>query len=241
MGVERMTNKEKLKRAIEQEMNPKEYYKEIINKIEKGEKRKMKNKIEKWAFVPIGLVIVVSGILFFHQNDKKEVLENKPYVDKETNITLNINEVTNKNGGTYSIDAELKRVTNHDVAFPLPYKEERINIPKDLEKTYKYILYFRENRESKEYNIIGNYEIVYSNDNDRTINIKYSKDRKPIRDYYFNEEGRKTTTINGIELKIFKYEETYFTEFQWNDYNFDIETTKITEQELSTFLLAMLK
>ena len=55
------------------------------------------------------------------------------------------------------------------------------------------------------------------------------------------KEGSKTTTINGVELKIYKYEDIYFTEFKFNDYYFDIETSKITEQELSDFLLSIMK
>ena len=46
---------------------------------------------------------------------------------------------------------------------------------------------------------------------------------------------------NGVELKIYKYEDIYFTEFKFNDYYFDIETSKITEQELSDFLLSIMK
>ncbi len=134
----------------------------------------------------------------------------------------------------------MKVVTNNDVNFPIPYKNG-IVIPKDLDITYKYIFYFRENKESKEYNILGNYEIIYDNGDDRSIKISYSKDNKPVRDYYFSEEGSKVTTINGIELKIYKFENIYFTEFKFNDYNFDIETSKITEQELSIFLLSILK
>ena len=147
----------------------------------------------------------------------------------------------NKKGGTYKIDANVKVVTNNDVNFPLPYKDGMLNIPKDLDKTYKYIFYFKENKESKEYNILGNYEIVYSNDNDRSINVKYSKDYKPVRDYYFSDEGSKVTEINGIKLKIYQFENIYFTEFEFNGYQFDIETSKINEQELSNLLFSILK
>lgn len=238
-----MTNKEKLKRAIEQDMNPNDYYKEIINKIERGEKMKKKNNnLWKWSFVPICMIVVISGVLFLnYQNDNKAILKNKPYVDETNNVTLNINEINSNKVGMPRLDADVKVVTNNDVNFPLPYKDGLVNIPKDLDKTDKYIVYFRESKESKDYNILGNYEIIYSNDNDRSINVKYSKEHKPTRDYYFSEEGSKTTTINGIELKIYKFENIYFTEFKFNDYNFDIETSKITEQELSNFLLSILK
>ena len=103
-----MTNKEKLKNAIEQDINPKDYYTEIINQGEKGEKMK-KNNILKWSLVPICLVVVISGVLFLnYQNDNKTILKNKPYIDEKNNVTLNINEVNNKKGGTYKIDADVK-------------------------------------------------------------------------------------------------------------------------------------
>ena len=124
-----MTNKEKLKNAIEQDINPKDYYTEIINQGEKGEKMK-KNNILKWSLVPICLVVVISGVLFLnYQNDNKTILKNKPYIDEKNNVTLNINEVNNKKGGTYKIDADVKIVTNNDVNFPLPYKSGIVDIP----------------------------------------------------------------------------------------------------------------
>lgn len=237
-----MTNKEKLKRAIEHDINPKDYYNKIIDEIEKGEKRDMKKSIWKWSLVPICMIVVISGVLFLnYRNDSKTILKNKTYIDETNNVTLNINEINSNKVGMPKLDADVKVVTSNDVNFLLPYKDGLVNIPKDLDKTDKYIFYFRESKESKDYNILGNYEIIYSNDNDRSINVKYSKEHKPARDYYFSEEGSKTTTINGVELKIYKFENIYFTEFKFNDYNFDIETSNITEQELSTFLLSVLK
>ncbi len=233
-----MTNKEKLKNAIEEDINSKKYYNEIINKIEKGEQMK-NNYILKWSLAPICLMLVISGIIFLNYQNKT-VLKNKPYVDEKNNVTLNINEISDE-VGAYKIDADIKVVTNNDVNFPLPYKNRVVEIPKDLDKTYKYILYFRKDKKSKEYNIIGNYEIIYDNGNDRTIKVSYSKDNKPVRDYYFSEEGSKITKINNIELKIYKFENVYFTEFKFNDYNFDIETSRINKQELVNFLVSIIK
>lgn len=237
-----MTNKEKLKIVIEQDINPKGYYNEIINKIGESEKMDKKNKLWKWSLVPICLAVVISGVLFLnYRNDSKTILKNKPYVDETNNITLNINEINSNKVGMSRLDADVKIVTNNDINFPLPYKDGLVNIPKDLDKVDKYIVYFRESKESKDYNILGNYEIIYSNDNDRSINVKYSKEHKPVRDYYFDDEGSKTTTINGVKLKIYKFESIYFTEFVFNGYNYDIETSNIKDQELSAFLLSILK
>ncbi len=196
----------------------------------------------KWSFIPICLVVVLSGILLLnYQNDNKTILKNEPYIDEKNNVTLNINEITNNKAETYKIDADVKVVTNNGVNFPLPYKNGMVDIPQDLDKTYKHIYYFRENKESKEYDILGNYEIIYDNGNDKSIKVSYSKDNKPARDYYFSEEGSKTTIISGIELKIYKFENTYFTEFKFNDYNFDIETNNISEEELSNLLVSIIK
>lgn len=237
-----MTNKEKLKQAIEQDMNSKDYYNGIINKIEKGENMKKKiNGIWKLSFVPICLIVLISGVILLNKGHETEtLLNNKPYVDEKNRVILNINEINDK-VGMAKVDADVKIVTNNAINFPLPYKDGLVNIPKDLNKTYKYIFYFRENKESQEYNVLGNYELIYSNDNDRSINVKYSKDNKPVRDYYFSDEGSKITTINDVELKIYKYENMYFTEFNFDDYNFDIETSNLSEQELSNLLLSIIK
>ena len=82
----------------------------------------------------------------------------------------------------------------------------------------------------------------YSNtDKGREIIVSFSKENKPIRDYYFSEEGSKISKIDNFELKIFKFNELYFTEFNYKGINFDIETTNITEQELTDLLLSIIK
>lgn len=235
-----MDNKEKLKNAIEQDLNPQNYYYKIIKKLEKGEKMKKKN-IWKWSLVPICLIVITSGVLFLNYQEKsKNILENKPYIDKDNDITLNINYITNNSLGITRLDADIKTTTTgNDINFPLPY--QAVNIPSDLKQFDKYFVYTKDNKDSDDYNILNNYIIEYSNGLDRTIKIAYSKEYQPIRDYYFSDENSKTTTINDVELIIYKYEDTFFTKFKYNGYNFDIETSKITEQELSTFLLSILK
>lgn len=137
-----MTNQEKLNKAIEQDINLKDSYNEIIRKIEEGAKMKKKNSVWKYSLLSICLVVVISSVLFLnYQNHNKNTLKNKPYVDEKNNVILNINEITNR---MPLIDAyiDIKTVIANDTNFPLPYKKGIVDIPKDLDKTYKYIFYF---------------------------------------------------------------------------------------------------
>ena len=43
------------------------------------------------------------------------------------------------------------------------------------------------------------------------------------------------------QSNLCKYTNIYFTEFKFKDYNFDIETENITEEELLTLLLSIIE
>ena len=239
-----MTNKEKLKNAIEQDINPTNNYNEIIKKIEKERKMKKENNLLKWSLVPICLTVFISGIIFLnYKNDNKNLYENKPYIDKENNITLNINDLSKV--GMTSLDADIKTVSGLNIPYPFKVNanqnEEWFIIPSDLTQTKNYIVYTKKDIESNEYDVIANYIMLITDGNERSIEVKYSKNQEPIRDYYFSEEDSKITTINGIELRIYKYEKSFYTIFSYNGYNFDIETSNITEQEFSDYLVSILK
>lgn len=250
-----MTNKDRLKSAIDKDINYKNNYKEIVKKIEDN-KNDVKSSIWKWSLVPICLVLILSSTFLLNTNEETKHLEDENKSSEETGVMLegkeevssiNINDITSTDGNNQQkgeikkIDADVKIVKNNDLNFPLPYKNGLVSIPNDLDKTYKYIWYFKDDKLHEEYNILGNYEIIYSNDGDRSINVKYSNTKAPVRDYYFSDEGNKITIINNVELKIYKFENSYFTEFKYNGYYFDIETSNIKENELVDFLISIIK
>lgn len=43
----------------------------------------------------------------------------------------------------------------------------------------------------------SNIDVVSSYIEDKSIMVAFSNDRKLLRDYYFNDNGKKYTTING--------------------------------------------
>lgn len=241
-----MTNKERLKNAIEQDFNPTNNYEEIIKKIERGREMKSGNSLLKWSLAPICLLVVISGIIFLnYRSDSNNLLESKPYIDKENNITLNINDLSKV--GMARLDIDIKTVNGVNIPYPFKTNEnsnldkELFIIPSDLTQTKNFIVYTRRDKDSKEYDVIANYIMLITDGNDRNIEIKYSKDQQPLRDYYFSEDNSKITIINGTDLKIYKYEENFYATFSYNDYNFNIETSNITEQEISNYLVSILR
>ncbi len=239
-----MTNKERLKNAIEQDINPANNYNEIIKKIEKERKMKSKNNLLKWSLVPICLIVFISGIIFLnYKNDNDNLLENKPSIDKENNITLNINDMSKMD--MTKLDTDIKTVSGVNIPYPFKVNDNQDEkwfiIPSDLSQTKNYIVYTKKDKDSKEYDVVANYIMLITDNNERNIKVKYSKDKEPIRDYYFSEEDSKITTINGIDLKIYKYGKSFYTIFSYNGYNFDIETSNITEQEFSDYLVSILR
>ena len=219
-----MTNKEKLVRVIDSDINLRNCHNKIIKKIEKD--NRMNNNIRIWILIPVCLLIVIGiGYLKYH-NDKEFKDVNK----------FNINDINGNKSELVKLDVDAKIVESNEINTPF----NNLVVPNDLIDVNYYIMYVRSNKDSKEYNVVNNIEVVYSSNSNRMINISYSKDYKPLRDYYFNEDSSKISNFNNVELKIYKYKNTYFTEFTFNNYNYDIETNNISENELKNLLISII-
>lgn len=231
-----MTNKEKLKKSISNDFSKENNYNEIIKKIE-GEDMKIKNNVWKWSLVPMCLVAIIVGVLFINSKNSNNLLSPvTPYIDKENNVKLNINSLDKV--GARKIDANIKEISTNELPEIL---KDGITIPKDLDKDNATAIYTRKDQNS-EYDILNCYVYNYYNEkDDKNIRIAFSETNKPVRDYHFSEENSKETIINNVKITIFKYNDIYFTEFSYKDYNFDIETNNISEQELSNLLVSIIK
>ena len=102
-------------------------------------------------------------------------------------------------------------------------------------------LFGRSDKNSKVYDKLVQYQFHYFNeDNTRNITVAFSDTNKPVRDYRLPDSG-KISTIHGVTLKLYQYKDIYMTEFQYKGYNFDIETSGITEKEFIKFLESLIK
>lgn len=233
-----MTNKEKLKKAIIQDINPTNYYNEIIKKIEKGERMKNKSNIWKRSLVPICLAILISGVLFFNSQNRN-LLKNDKDIDKENDINLKINNIN-------------MTLTKADIAgFAIDLTYEELIKEEEFIANIEVLSSFKNSRLMKRYDenneFIG-YDLIYYNTNNnqisKEIEIFFSKTlkRKPSCYETINLDKLEDSVINDINVKILKSNNKYYyILFNYNNYNFDIITTNITEQELSSLLLSIIK
>lgn len=83
------------------------------------------------------------------------------------------------------------------------------------------------------------YVFEYRTENDGKIFIAHCKDEKPLRDYEFEFKGEKSK-IGNTELEISQYNDKYIANFEFNNVHYDIETDKITENELLELLESIL-
>lgn len=237
--VSNMSNKDVFKELYSEYFNKEKNYHKIVDSIERD--KTIMNKYLKWSFVPICLIAIISGVLIFNNNKELKPNIYKPNIETKDDVNIYINDVSQMISGALKSDADVKIINN----ISIPYFEEigNIVVPKDFDNNHNaYAIYVKPDRNSDEYNILQSYVFNYSNTkNDRHIRVSFSKENKPIRDYYFSEEGSKISRINNIELKLFKYNESYFTEFNYKGINFDIETNSITEEELTNLLLSIIK
>jgi len=237
-----MTNKEKIVKSMNKDFDKENNYNKIIEKIEKGKNMKTNKNIWKWTLVPIGLILIIGGLSLINFKKDNVTLEN--YIDKENNIKLYINDLNKMGVSVLRMDADIKKIPSNGINIPwLDILKGGISIPEDLNRFNGYSIYTRKDKTS-EYNILNCYVYNYTNQNDedyRNIRIAFQDTNKPIRDYFFSDENSEETIINNQKLKIYKYEKIYFIEFKYRGYNFDIETSGITKQELSNLLVSIIK
>ena len=263
-----MSNKEIFKKIFDEKFNSEKIKEEILSKEmlnEKIIKEKQKvNLILKWSLVPICLIFIISTLTVYG-NKKTNKSEINNILEQNNSTEIYINKVKEKSLARLDCDIKIISETKNEHSNSLHNIENAVTnfsilkdlkIPEDFDNTEYNLIYVssQENNKvnnveamesqmaEKQYDILNNYSFVYSSTkNQRRINISFSKENEPIRDYFFTEENSKNSKINNVELKIYNYEETYFTKFIYNNYYFDIETRNITEEELITLLKSIMQ
>lgn len=234
-----MTNKEKLKRAIEQDINPKDYYKEIIYQIEEGEKMKNKKNMWKYSLVPICLIFMLGIFLF---NNGKDLFKDNIIKNEKENVVLKINDIDTIQTNTVDIAGSATDITFTELVQEVTFMTN-LKIPTILNNS-RLIKRYDMNDEFIGYNLM-----YYNEDNNqikKEIEIFFSRTLKNKPDCYkIDLDKLEDSKIKNINVKVLESNGNgnnyYYVLFNYNEYNFDIRTFNIAEQELLNLLLSIIK
>lgn len=212
-----MSNKQVMKNIIKKKMND-DVYNTIIERNEIKSRMSVSSILKYSTAV---CAVVTLGVLLnknFNTNDLEK--------NKNSIVINNIEGV-----GSLKIDA---RTENNDERLDVL---KNIVLPKGVEETNSYKIFIK--GDSNKYDKLNSY-VYYYDKGEKSIRIALSNTSEPVRDYMYDDKGIESN-INNINLIISKYENSYYTKFKYNNYNFDIETNNITENELLNVLKSIIK
>ena len=163
-------------------------------------------------------------------DDNIYINEVKTFGNNDIDVTImNINESTNI---YFSDDLE--------EAYPFLKRSKSLYENDDeIWKNYETDIYFAitENDDENPFSKIHNLIYAYKNKDEKgKITVSFDKDKKPLRDYFFETKSSKQSSIKNKKVTIYKYENTYFTEFHDNGIYYDIESTNVSFEDFKYIL-----
>lgn len=225
-----------LKREIEKEFDKQQNYENILSKVERVSVMKKLKYVLTPVFVLVTAFVVITGV----NGQKKEKTMNMADSNgSNIEVVLNINKLGNMGAAKLDVDVKIIETKN------LPEKYEFINnilIPEELKLTHSYNRYTRKDIKVDNYDILYDYVFLYeTKESNKHIILAFSELGEPLRDYFINHDQSKKSKIGDTEVTIWQYKDLYMATFTYNNINFDIETTKLSEEELVKLLISIIK
>ena len=179
-------------------------------------------KYLKYGIVLVVIVLgVLIGVVIYQNNDEKH------HIYQENNIV--INELTRYE--EISKDLDIKRVDH--LCDCIWSEHVGYNLPDDLKINNDYGIYVKNS--SGEYNVLHDIGYEFIGDNNRKVNVVFSKIEKPFRDYLIMSDNG-ISKVSGNEVIIHQYKNMYLVEFEYENVFYDIETEYLNEKELLTLI-----
>ncbi len=220
-----MSNKQ-IKNIISEKINKDDIRNNIVNK------RSIDMKYLKYGMCTCVLVLMI-GVFIFNGNNTNDIkIESSNNYNKGS---FNINDLDVV--ATRKIDAVSKKVDEKELEREFSFYKKLVN-SKELKGYTVEGLYIKD--DNGKYNKLNNY-IISTYTEDKSINIAFSKNSEPLRDYFFDDNGEKYTTINGENIKIYSYENSYMTVFSYKGIKFDVETSNVDINEFRNILELIIK
>ena len=230
-----MTNRDKLNKVITNDFDINNNYTSIRKKMERGNKM---NKIFKYSLVPMAIVIAMTSVFIFNKkNSTNNVLDS----NVKNNDVIIVNSIdNNSDNAKLDIDGRSEDITTDDLYKIYPLLKD-IVVPNDynINGIIKCYLF---NDDTGKYDKLYGYNIIYSGGNNKYIDIFILIDTtKRLRCFSIDTDEMRSSIINGNSIKIMGEDKNYYAIFSYNNINFDIETTGISEGEFIQLIKSIVK
>ena len=234
-SVIKMNNEDKLNKVITNDFDITNNYTSIRKKMERGNKM---NKIFKYSLVPMAIVITMTSVFLLNKrNSTSNILDS----NVKNNDVIIVNSIDNNFDNTkLDIDGRSEDITTDDLYKIYPLLKD-IVVPNDynINGIIKCYLF---NDDTGKYDKLYGYNIIYSGGNNKYIDIFILIDTtKRLRCFSIDTDEMKSSIINGNSIKIMGEDKYYYAIFSYDNINFDIETTGISEEEFIQLIKSMVK
>ena len=230
-----MNNEDKLNKVITNDFDITNNYTSIRRKMERGNKM---NKIFKYSLVPMAIVITMTTVFLLN---KKSSANNVLDSNVKNNDVIIVNNVdNNSDNAKLDIDGRSEEITTDDLYKIYPLLKD-IVVPNDynINGIIKCYLF---NEDTSKYDKLYGYNIIYSGGNNKYIDIFILIDTtKRLRCFSIDTDEMKSSIVNNTNIKIIGENKNYYAIFSYNNINFDIETTGISEEEFIQLLKSIIK
>ena len=230
-----MNNEDKLNKVITNDFDITNNYTSIRKQMKRGNKM---NKIFKYSLVPMAIVMAMTSVFLLNKgSNTNNVLDS----DVKNNDVIIVNSIdNNSDNAKLDIDGRSEDITTDDLYKIYPLLKD-IVVPNDynINGIIKCYLF---NDDTGKYDKLYGYNIIYSGGNNKYIDIFILIDTtKRLRCFSIDTDEMKNSIINGNSIKIMGEDKNYYAIFSYNNINFDIETTGISEEEFIQLIKSMVK
>ena len=219
------------KEKVTNEFNKERNYNKIMLETE----RMMSMKKIGYFLLPVcTCAIVAVGMIGFNMDKNTKENDNNEIVYLADNIR--INEIQNMASTKLMVDSKV--IDKGD----LPSELAKITNIDGNEVSSIFAYYTKSDYTKEEFDLLHDYVLVFTDEeNHKNIKISVSEVDSPLRDYFFQSISDDMSDINGVKVKISRYENKYIVNFTKDEYHYDIETKGMAEAEMITLVKEVLK
>ena len=221
----------------------------ISNINEEFDKKSKKNRqIMYWTTSSAAVLVLGIGLIIGRNNLKNtdslksqnyeisELSQSAPELSVSQDTDIQINELEGTRMA--KIDADVKNKNIEELPEKIKFIKN-ISIPEEFKQLDIYEIYTNSNPKERKYDLLHDYVFNYKKDDDNEIKIALSMIEEPIRDYWYDEENKKSK-IEDIDVEISQYQKLYMVTFKIDNIYFDIEANGITENQLINIIKSII-